>query len=249
MKYAPACISLAFAATFMGGCATRPPAPERPYVVQLAAIRGDGPCDWSLIQDVNQPPALRRLSLGSAKWPHTVPGPKRGLRRSLALPLRAYGSHTGFQWLSGDQSVCLPLYKRISVWQEGVPPTLTLELILDQAPEGGLAQVLALTSNPTLARVSIMTQPYGARSAFPSQRLDLNFRDGRAEGQILSPPDGQSVRVIVVATETGGENQTERALELLSNSESRGSLIVREGSRLVARPSWPGAGRRSSERR
>lgn len=58
MKYAPACISLAFATTFMGGCATRPPAPERPYLVQLSVAYSDGPCDWSLMQDVNSRPML-----------------------------------------------------------------------------------------------------------------------------------------------------------------------------------------------
>lgn len=248
MKYAPACISLVLAAVFVGGCATRPPAPARPYIFQLAAIRGDGPCDWSLMQDVNEPPSLRRLSLGAAEWPHTVPAQTR-LRRSRAVPLQAYGSDTGFQWLSGDQSVCLPLYRRISVWQEGVPPVLTLELKLDQTPEDGQARVLALTSNPTLTKVSIMTQPYGARSDFPPQRLDLSLRNGRAEGRIMSPPDGQSVRVTVVVTEAGGEGQTERALELLSSGERGGRLIVREGSKLVAKPSWPGPGRRSSQPR
>lgn len=79
--------------------------------------------------------------------------------------------------------------------------------------------------------------------------MNLALHEGRAEGDFDRPAEASRFQVIVVATETGGEGQTERALELLSTEEVGADLIVREGSRLVARPSWPGAGKRSSQPR
>lgn len=244
MKYTHACAGLILA-TAIGACATRPPAPEKPYLVQLSATPSDGPCNWSILQDVNEPPIGGHLSLGSAEWPRMVPIPASSWRRVHNVPLQAFGAHTGFQWSSRGRSICLPLYKRTSIQQDGVPPILTLELRTD----GAEAHVVGQTPDSALAKVTILAQPTQAGSDFAPQRLDLSFRDGRADGRFIAPPNGEWLRVTVVATETSGERQTERALELMSSSASGGSLIVREGSRLVARPSWPGAGKRSSQPR
>ncbi|WP_296176157.1 hypothetical protein [uncultured Brevundimonas sp.] len=245
MKYARAYAALILATAFLASCATRPPAQEKPYLVQLSATPSDGSCDWSLLQDVSQPPVGGYLSLGSAEWPRAVPVDAAGGRRIGNAPLQTFGAKTGFQWSSKERSICLPLSKRTSVWQEGVPPILTLEL----RPEGAETRALALTSNLALAKVTVLIQASQAGSDFAPHRLDLDFRDGRAEARFLTPPNGQWLSTTVVATEIGGEAQTERAVVLVSTPESGGSLIVREGSRLVARPSWPGAGRRSSRPR
>lgn len=245
MKCTPTRISLAFAAALISGCATRPPAPEKPYLVQLSATPSDGACDWSLLQDVNEPPIEGYLSLGSAQWPRVVPVAMRGWRRVRDAPLQAFGSDTGFQWSNRGRSICLPLYKRTSIRQEGVPPVLTLEL----RPEGDETRALALTSNPAFAKVTVLIQGSQAGSDVAPQRLDLDFRDGRTEGRFVTPANGQWLRATVVATETGGEAQTERAVELLATSENGGRLIVRKGSSLVVRPSWPEPGRRSSQPR
>lgn len=197
------------------------------------------------MQDVNEPPPEGYLSLGSAEWPRVVPVPAHGWRRVRDAPLQAFGSDTGFQWSSRGRSICLPLYKRTSIQQAGIPPILTLEL----RPEGAETRALALTSNLALAKVTVLIQPSQAGGDFAPHRLDLGFRDGRAEGRFLTPPNGHWLRATVVATEIGGEAQTERAVELMSTPPSGGSLIVREGSRLVAQPSWPGAGKRSSQPR
>lgn len=245
MKHAPTCISLAFAAALISGCATRPPAPEKPYLVQLSATPSDGACDWSVLQDVNEPPIGGYLSLGSAQWPRVVPVAMRGWRRVRDAPLQAFGADTGFQWSSRGRSICLPLYKRTSFRQEGVPPVLTLEL----RPEGDETRALALTSNPAFAKVTVLIQGSQTGSDVAPQRLDLDFRDGHAEGRFITPSNGQWLRATVVATEISGEAQTERAVKLMSIPASGGSLVVREGSNLVARPSWPGPGRRSSRPR
>lgn len=244
MKYAPACISLAFASAFMGGCATRPPAPERPYLVQLSVAYSDGPCDWSLMQDVNNRPATSG-GLGAAYWPHTVPVASRS-RRTRSAPLLAYGTDSAFAWpAQPTERLCLTLHKRTSVRQEGVPPVLTLEL--SPSPTG--AEVHARTSSSTLSSVVVTLKSIRPGSDLPPRRMDLALHKGRAEGDFDRPAEASRFQVIVVATETGGEGQTERALELLSTAEVGADLIVREGSRLVARPSWPGAGKRSSQPR
>lgn len=238
MKHAPAYAGLILA-TAIGACATRPPAPEKPFLVQLSVAHSDGPCDWSLMQDVNNRPATSS-ALGAAYWPHTVPdaSPTR------TAPLMAYGTDTLFAWPSQpNEQICLTLYKRISIWQEGVPPALMLEISRGSAA----AEIHALTSSSTLASAAVVLKAARSDPNFPSVRADLALRDGRAEGALNLPPDGSWVRVFVVATEVGGEGQTERALELLSTTDVGGDLIEREGSGLVARPSWPGAGKQSSQ--
>lgn len=244
MKYAPACISLAVAATLMGGCATRPPAPERPYLVQLSVAYSDGPCDWSIMQDVNDRPATSG-GLGAAYWPHTVPVASRS-KRARSAPLLAYGTDTAFTWpAQPTERLCLTLHKRTSVRQEGVPPVLTLEL--SPSPTG--AEVHARTSSSTLSSAVVTLKSIRPGPDLPPRRMDLPLQEGRAEGYFVGPAEASRFQVIVVATETGGEGQTERALELLSTAGVENNLIVREGSRLVARPSWPGAGKRSSQPR
>lgn len=227
----------------MGGCATRPPPPppERPYLVQLSVAYSDGPCDWSIMQDVNNRPATSG-GLGAAYWPHTVPVASRS-KRTRSAPLLAYGADTAFAWPT--QRLCLTLHKRASVWQEGVPPVLTLEL--SPSPTG--AEVHARTSSSTLSSAVVTLKSIRPGPDLPPRRMDLALHEGRAEGDFDRPAEASRFQVIVVATETGGEGQTERALELLSTAEVGADLIVREGSRLVARPSWPGAGKRSSQPR
>jgi len=246
MKYAPACISLAFASAFMGGCATRPPPPERPYLVQLSVAYSDGPCDWSIMQDVNNRPATRG-GLGAAYWPHTVPVASRS-RRARSAPLLAYGADTAFAWpTQPTERLCLTLHKRTSVRQEGVPPVLTLEL--SPSPTG--AEVHARTSSSTLSSAVVTLKSIRPGPDLPPRRIDLALHEGRAEGDFDRPAAATRFQVIVVAAEAeaGGEGQTERALELLSTAGVENNLIVREGSRLVARSSWPGAGKRSSQPR
>lgn len=244
MSHTHTCIGLFFMTALLASCATRPPAAEKPYLVQLSASPSDGACDWSILQDVNEPPIGGYLSLGSVEWPRVVPAAAAGWRRMGNAPLQAFGARTGFQWSGRERSICLPLYKRTSIRQEGVPPILTLEL----RPEGAETRALAQTSNPALAKATVLIQPRVGSDVAP-RRLDLSFRDGHAEGSFRTPPNGQWLHATVVATETGGDAQTERALGLMSSSENGGVHIVREGSRLVARPSWPAAGRRSSQPR
>lgn len=231
MKYAPACISLAFATTFMGGCATRPPAPERPYLVQLSVAYSDGPCDWSLMQDVNSRPMLSG-PLGGAWWPHTVPTGRKAWRAREA-PLLAFGATAGSLTFRAVETVCLPLYKRAQVRQEGIlPPVVGLSLTSD----GAHTRVLGQSFDPGLAGASIMIHPYKPRGDFPPQRLDLQFHHGQAEGQLPPLPLGQSALITVVATMANGEAQTNRAMDVLVEGGLRPQSIERDGSRLVARP-------------
>lgn len=234
MKHAHACAALILTMAFTGGCATRPPASEAPYLVQLSATYSDGPCDWSLMQNVNDRSKLNG-PLGATYWPHAVPAASRSIEKRSA-PLGAYGTDTVFSWPSQpNQSLCLALYKRASVWHENVPPLLTLEI--SQAPRG--ARIHALTSNAALASAVVTLKSAGSDADLPTERIDLALRGGRAEGDFAQPPDASWVGVIVVATEIGGEGQIERALELLSTAGPEENLIERDGSRLVARPSWP----------
>lgn len=243
MKHARAYAALILA-TAVGACATRPPAQEKPNLVQLSVAYSDGPCDWSLMQDVNNRPSTSS-ALGAAYWPHTVPVASRS-KRTRSAPLLAYGTDTSFSWPSQpNERLCLTLYKRASVWQEGVPPVLTLEVF--QGPAD--AEVHALTSSSSLSSAVVTLKSLHPGPDLAPGRMDLAMHEGRAEGRFASPLNGQRFRVTVVATEAGGEGQTERALELLSTAEVEENLIVREGSRLVARPSWPGAGKRSSQPR
>lgn len=243
MKHAHARAALILAAAFASGCATRPPAPEKPYLVQLSVAYSDGPCDWSLMQDVNNRPMMGG-GLGAAYWPHTVP--IASSRRTRTAPLAAYGTDTQLVWPSQPiERLCLTLHKRASVWQEGVPPALMLEISRGSAA----AEIQARTSSSTLASAVVVLRSDRPNPDFPSRRIDLALHDGRAEGRFNLLPDASWVRVFVVATEVGGEGQTERALELLSTAGVEEDLIVREGSSLVARPSWPGAGKRSSQPR
>lgn len=243
MKNAHACAALILATAFLVSCATRAPAPEKPYLVQLSATLSSGHCDWSLMQNVNERSGLNG-PLGAAYWPHAVPLPSRFIRPRSA-PLRAYGTGIAFSWPQPNERLCLALYKRPSVWQENVPPALALEI--SQDPAG--AEIHALTSNPTLSNAIVAFTSAGPDPDFPSKRIDLILSDGRAQGGVAPPPVASRVRVVVVVTEAGGEAQTERALELLTTAGVEENLIVREGSRLVARPSWPGAGKRSSQPR
>lgn len=244
MKHALACAGLMLTATFISSCATRPPAPVKPYLVQLSVAYSDGPCDWSLMQDVNNRPATSG-ALGAAYWPHTVPVASQS-KRTRSAPLLAYGTDTAFAWPSQpDERVCLTLHKRASVWQEGVPPVLTLEL--SPSPTG--AEVHAQTSSSMLSSAVVTLKSVRPGPDLPPRRMDLTLHEGRAESGFHRPADASRFQVIVVATEVGGESQTERALELLSTAGVEENLIVREGSRLVARPSWPGAGKRSSQPR
>lgn len=243
MSYPHACAGLILA-TAIGACATRPPAPEKPYLVQLSGAYSDGPCDWSLMQDVNNRPAMSGM-LGAAYWPHTAPVASRS-KRTRSAPLLAYGTDTAFAWPSQpNERLCLTLHKRASVWHEGVPPVLTLEM--SQSPIK--AEVHALTSSSTLSSVVVTLKSIRSGPDLPPRRMDFALREGRAESGFDRPADASWFQVIVVATEAGGEGQTERVLELLSTAEVGANLIVREGSRLVARPSWPVAGKRSSQSR
>ena len=242
MKVTHACSALILAMA-VGACATRPPALEKPYLVQLSVAYSDGPCDWSLMQDVNNRPMMGG-GLGAAYWPHTVP--VASSRRTRTAPLMAYGTDTQLVWPSQTiERLCLALQKRASVWQEGVPPVLMLEI--SQGPTRG--EVHALTSNSMLASAVVALRSDRPNPDFPSKRIDLALHDGRAEGHFSTLPEASWVRVFVVAAEAGGEDQRERALELLSTAGVEANLIVRDGSRLVARPSWPGAGKRSSQPR
>ncbi|MNU43157.1 hypothetical protein D3C71_319340 [compost metagenome] len=244
MKYARAYAALILATAFLASCATRPPAQERPNLVQLSVAYSDGPCDWSLMQDVNNPPATSG-ALGAAYWPHTVPVASRS-RPSRSAPLLAYGTDTSFSWPSQpNERLCLTLHKRASVWQEGVPPVVTLEMFQGPAE----AEVHALTSSSSLSSAVVMLKSVHPGPDLAPRRMDLALREGRAEGRFAPPLNGQWLGVTVVVTEAGGEGQTERALELLTTAGVEENLIVREGSRLVARPSWPAAGRRSSQPR
>ena len=243
MKCTRACTGLILA-TAIGACATRPPAPERPYLVQLSGAYSDGPCDWSLMQNVNDRPAMSGM-LSAAYWPHTVPVASRS-KRTRSAALLAYGADTAFAWPSQpNERICLALHKRTSVWQEGVPPVLTLEIF--PSPSG--ADVHALAPSSTLSSAVATLKSVRPDPDLPPTRVDLAFHEGRAEGSFDRPADASRFQVILVVTEAGGEGQTERALELLTTAGIEENLIVREGSRLVARPSWPGAGKRSSHPR
>ena len=244
MKNAHACAALILATPVISGCATRPPAPEKPNLVQLSVAYSDGPCDWGLMQDVNNQPAMGG-ALGAAYWPHTVPVASRS-RRTRSAPLMAYGTDTAFSWPSQPKErLCLALHKRASIWQEGVPPVLTLEMF--QGPIE--AEVHALTSSSSLSSAVVMLKSVHPGPDLAPRRMDLALHERRAEGRFAPPLNGQWLGVTVVVTEAGGEGQTERALELLRTAGVEENLIVREGSRLVARPSWPGARKRSSQPR
>lgn len=243
MNYTHAYAVLILAAAVIGGCATRPPAPEKPYLVQLSATLSSGHCDWSLMQNVNERSGLNG-PLGAAYWPHAVPLPSRSIW-PRSVPLRAYGTDIAFSWPQPNERLCMALYKRASIWQENVPPALTLEI--SQDPAG--AEIHAQTSNATLSSAIVAFTSTRPDPGFPSKRIDLALHDGRAEGHFSTLPEASWVRVFVVAAEAGGEDQRERALELLSTAGVEANLIVRDGSRLVARPSWPGAGKRSSQPR
>lgn len=230
MKYTHACISLFFAAAFMSGCATRPPATQRPHIVQLSVTYSDGPCDWSLMQDVNVRPTLSG-PLGGAWWPHMVPVAKSW--RAREAPLLAFGATAGSLTLKANETVCLPLYKRAAVRSEGAhPPVLGLSLTTD----GAHTRVLGQSFDAGLAGASIMIHPYRTRANFPPQRLDLQFHDGQAEGLLPPLPLDQSALITVVATMAGGETQTDRAMDVLAQAELGASSIERDGSSLVARP-------------
>lgn len=244
MKHAHAYAALILATAFLASCATRPPAPEKPNLVQLSVAYSDGPCDWGLMQDVNNRPATSG-ALGAAYWPHTVPVASQS-RRARSVPLLAYGTDTSFGWPSQpNERLCLTLHKRASVWQEGVPPVLTLELFQGPAE----AEVHVQTPRSTLSSAVVMLKSVHPGPDLPPKRMDFALHERRAEEGFASPLSGQWLGVTVVVTEVGGEGQTERALELLTTAEAGANLIVREGSRLVARPSWPGAGKRSSQPR
>lgn len=104
---------------------------------------------------------------------------------------------------------------------------------------GPAGAIHASTSSPTVATATVVMQHDRSGPDFPPRRVDLALHDGRAEGTLTLPSDASRVRVTVVATGIGGERQTERALELLTTAEVGRSRIVRDGSKLVAKPSWP----------
>ncbi len=244
MRDAHAYAALILATAVISGCATRPPVPEKPNLVQLSVVYSDGPCDWGLMQDVNNRPATSG-ALGATYWPHTVPVASRS-ERTRSAPLLAYGTDTSFSWLSQpNERLCLTLHKRVSVWQEGVPPVLTLEVLQGPAE----AEVHVQTASSTLSSAVVMLKSVHPGPELPPRRMDFALHEGRAEGGFASPLNGQWLGVTVVVTEAGGEDQTERALELLMTADVGADLIVREGSSLVARPSWPEAGKRSSQPR
>lgn len=230
MKYASVCIGLILATAIVGGCATRPPAPERPYIVQLSVSYSDGHCDWSLMQDVNSRPMLSG-PLGGVWWPHTVPIGRKAWRAREA-PLLAFGSTAGSLTFRANETVCLPLYKRAVVRQDGaLPPVVGLSLV----SEGAHTRVLGQTFDANLIRASIVIHPYKPRGDFHPQRLDLLFHDGQAEGRLPPLPLGQSALITVVATVAGGETQTDRAMNVLVQAGLGASSIERDGSSLVAR--------------
>lgn len=200
-------------------------------MVQLSVTYSDGPCDWSLMQDVDIRPMLSG-PLGGAWWPPMVPTARKSWRVREA-PLLAFGATAGSLTFKENEIVCLPLYEREAVRQESArPPILGLSLTTD----GTHTQVVSQSFDPDLAGASIMIHPYRPRGDFSSQRLDLQFHDGRAEGLLPPLPIGQSALITVVATKAGGETQTDRAMDLLAQAGLGANSIERDGSRLVARP-------------
>lgn len=231
MKNAHAYAALILATAVISGCATRPPAAQKPYIVQLSVSYSEAACDWSLMQDLNIRPTGSG-PLGGAWWPHVVPVARKSWRTREA-PLLAFGATAGSLIFKAGETVCLPLYKRAVVRQEGVlPPVLGLSL----TPDGAHTRVLGQSFDPGLAGVSIMIHPYKPRGEFPPQRLDLQFHDGQAEGHLPPLPFGQSALITVVATMADGETQTDRAVDVLVQGGLQANSIEREGSRLVARP-------------
>jgi len=230
MKNAHAYAALILTTAFLASCATRPPAPGRPYIVQLSIAYSETACDWSLMQDVNIRPTGSG-PLGGAWWPHVVPVARKSWRTQEA-PLMAFGATAGSLTFRVGETVCLPLYKRAVVRQEGAPPVLGLSL----TPDGAYTRVLGQSFDPGLAGASIMIHPYKPRGDFPPRRLDLHFHNGQAEGQLPPLPLGQSALITVVATMADGETQTDRAVDVLVQGGLRPQSIEREGSRLVARP-------------
>lgn len=231
MKYARAYAALILATAFLASCATRPPAPQPRYIVQLSVTYSDAPCDWSLMQDVNSRP-MPSCPLGGAWWPHTAPIGRKALGVREA-PLMAFGATAGSLTFKADEIVCLPLYKRMTVKQEGAPPPV---LGLSLTPDSAHTHVLAQSFDPGLTGASIMIHPYKPRGDFTPQRLDLQFHNGQAEGRLPPLPLGQSALITVVATMAGGEAQTDRAVDVLVQTDLGAHFIEREGSRLVARP-------------
>ena len=131
-----------------------------------------------------------------------------------------------------NKTVCLPLYKRAVVRQDGaLPPVVGLSLV----SAGAHTRVLGQSFDANLIKASIVIHPYKPRGGFPPQRLDLLFHDGQAEGRLPPLPLGQSALITVVATVAGGETQTDRAMNVLVQAGLGASSIERAGSSLVAR--------------
>lgn len=230
MKHVPAYAVLIIATALAGGCATRPSVIERPHVVQLSVSYSEGPCDWNLMQDVNTRP-MSSGPLGGAWWPHTVPLARESWRVHEA-PLLAFGATAGSLTFKASDIVCLPLYERLAVKHESSPPPI---LGLSLAADGAHTRVLGQSFDPGLTGASIIIHPYRPRSDFAPQRLDLQFHGGQAEGLLPPLPLAQSALITVVATRAGGEPQTERAVDLLTQADLGVNSIERDGSQLVVR--------------
>lgn len=215
-------------------CATAPKLPERPQVVQLSLSGSPDPCDWSGQYEPYDVPD--QWSLGATYWPHTMPRSGFG-KRTKTAPLTFYGTQTWFLASETSPILCLRLYKRPSVFHEGLAPVAVVEI----RPEGETARVSALRLDPQITRLDlgfvywgtaptlsasligdqiVQSSPLkGSTEPFPRhshglETLSLDMSSGRAEGRMPSLSYTEATHLALIASQKSGQEGAQNTLSL-----------------------------------
>lgn len=227
----------------LAACATTAPLPDKPQIVQLSLSGSLEPCDWSgQYEPIDVPD---QWALGATYWPHTMP--RTGFRnRPKTAPLAFYGAHTRFSASETSPILCLRLFRRPSTLHEGLAPVAVLEI----RPEGEIARISALRLDPKITRLDLgfiqenaipplnatmiggqlVQSPPEEGAAVANaplehrqQRLSLDMTTGRAEGHLPSPSYTQRTMLALVASQAGGKEGAQNALNLFLSTQIFGA--------------------------
>lgn len=242
-------------------CATIAPQPDRPQVVQLSLSGSPDPCDWkSRYEPLDVPD---QWALGASYWPGTMPRPGAA-DPARTVPLAFYGASTHFSASQTAPVLCLRLFRRPSLTHGGMAPVAVVEI----RPEGETARVSAWRGDRRITRldlgfrkssVQVLTATLiggqlvevpavetadpgdpDAPEEAPAQTLTLDMRTGRAQGRITSPSYAHLTHLALVASQAGGKDGAQDALDLILSKPARGPSEARfTDGRLALDPHQP----------
>ena len=128
-------------------------------------------------------------------------------------------------WSATGRTICLTLHRRPTVFIEGIPPVVVVEI----APNETAAKITARASDPSITRIVLeVTTVQDAPQTF-----DLDLSQGRDEANCAHPAPGAWTDFRLMAVERGGEAQAARAFDLLKEAPQGGGLVKLEGRRLI----------------